>query len=178
MSAQVDRNEFNSNAMLHGTMLGVMWIIASVLYLLGLGNPIIMLLFFVVALSTPFFAGRWAVKYRKNECNNTMNFIQAFMYMLIMFTCASLLTSVAHYIYFKFIDGGYIVQLINESIDIALENSAILPASNIEILETTKNILGKVTPMDWTLSFLSTNIMIGAVLVPIIALLVKNNPEK
>lgn len=177
MSKENSRNDFSREAMQYGTILGFIWIVASAMYLIGLNTPSAMLLFVVILLSTPFLAGRWAIKYRKNECNNRINFIQAFTFLFIMFMCASLLTSLAHYLYFRFIDNGHLVQFINNSIDLALQNSEILSIENIEILQQTKNILDEVTPMDWTLSFLSTNLICSAILSPIIALFVKNNPE-
>lgn len=173
MSKENSRNDFSHKAMQYGTILGLIWIAASAMYLIGLSTPFAMLLFIVILLSTPFLAGRWVIKYRKNECNNRMDYIQAFTFLFLMFMCASLLTSLAHYFYFRFLDNGYLVQLVNDSIDLALKSSEILPTENIEILQQTKNILNGVTPMDWTLSFLSTNIICGAILSPIIALFVK-----
>lgn len=173
MSKENSRNDFSREAMQYGTILGFIWIVASAMYLIGLSTPSAMLLFIVIILSTPFLAGRWTIKHRKNECDNKMDFIQAFTFLFIMFMCASLLTSVSHYIYFRFIDNGYLIQLVNDSIDLALQSSEILSIENIEILQQTKNILNEVTPMDWTLSFLSTNIICGAILSPIIALFVK-----
>lgn len=176
MSKKENRAEYNQAAMKGGTILGIIWIAATASYIGGLNNPILLFLSMILAFASPFYAGAFAIKFRKNECMNTMTFLQAWLFVMIMYICASLLLAIVHYIYFAFIDNGYLAQIFIENANNVLEQDALLTAEGITQIETAKKLIQTITPTEWSISFLSMNLMTATFLAPVTALFVRKNP--
>ena len=96
-------------AMLYGAYLGVFWIVGAVFFPLGLTNPFLFLLFIGFVLCGPFIAYRYARTYRNGVCGGSISFSHAWVFTVLMYMFAALLAAAAHYVYFRFIDQGYIV---------------------------------------------------------------------
>lgn len=166
----------NGEAMRCGTLLGLLWIAMYASILAGFGNIIFALLFLALYCASPIYAGYLAIRTRKRELNNIMPFFQAWMFLLIMYICASLLSAVAQFIYFRFLDDGYIMQM--------MQQAATIMANNPEIFDTMAKDFNAAIQEYQNLdtrhivfSMLSSNIMNGTILAPIIALFVKRNPK-
>lgn len=92
-----------------GTYMGVYWILKFILFPLGLSIPFLLFLFFGLTLGVPFMGYYYARTYRDKVCGGSIRFLQAWVFIVFMYMFAALLTAVAHYIYFRFIDHGFIV---------------------------------------------------------------------
>ena len=92
-----------------GTYMGVYWILKFILFPLGLSIPFLLFLFFGLTLGFPFMGYYYARTYRDKVCGGSIRFLQAWVFIVFMYMFAALLTAVAHYIYFRFIDHGLIV---------------------------------------------------------------------
>lgn len=95
-------------AMRFGTFMGIFWIAKFFLFPLGLEMPVLQYLFIALCIYVPFLGVKLAKKYRDSVCGGEISFSHAWIFIIFMYLFASLLTSVGHYIYFQFIDGGYI----------------------------------------------------------------------
>lgn len=176
MREATDNNVFNNSAMRCGTQLGVLWIIMYASCILGFNNIFFALFFFVLYCASPFYAGYLAASYRNKECGGIISFSRSWMFVLIMYLCASLLAAIAQFIYFRFIDNGYFVEVIQNSTKIILENPEIF-GNMAQELETAINNFQAMKTHDIVFSMLSSNMMNGTILAPIIAMFVKRNPE-
>jgi hypothetical protein len=97
------------HAMHFGTYMGIYWIAKFILFPLGLSNLFLMLLFFVLTIAVPFIGVHYARSFRDKICGGGITFMQSGIFMIFMYLFASLLAAIAHYIYFRYIDNGYVI---------------------------------------------------------------------
>lgn len=160
--------------MYSGTLLGMLWTAMYASCILGFTSLVFTLLFLLLNISSPFYAGYLAVQYRKRECGNRMGFIQAWTFVLVMYLCASMLAAVVQFVYFRFMDNGYFTLVMSEIAAIIKENPAIAGDMAAQI-EQAMSTLTSMTPKDLVTDMFSSNIMNATILAPIIALFVKKS---
>ena len=177
MSAETENKNFYNHAMRSGTMLGLLWIAMYASCIAGIGSPIFSLFFLVLNIASPFYAGYLAKNYRRSECNGIFPFGKAFTYIFVMYLCASLLSAVAHFVYFQFMDNGFIMQLLMETSRIMEENKAQFGELSTELNKSIEQFLAMGTK-GIVFNMFTSNIMNGIILSAIIALLVKRNPQQ
>ncbi len=170
-----NNKNFSQRAMHNGTLLGILWIVTSITYIIGLSNIIFSFLFLMLVASSPVFAWYLAVRYRKKECGNQIKYLQAWTYLIIMYVCASLLTAVAQYIYFAFIDNGYFISFIQEQISVIQQMPQIDEATK-NALQQVSELWGKLSISDIILQFFNSNMMLTAIITPLTAIFVRRNP--
>ena len=110
-------NALTQAAMKYGTQLGLLWIAIFAIYIKALTTPDMSLIFLILLIASPIFAGYLGVKYRKKECGNKLNFISSWALMIIIYLCAALLAAIACYVYFQYIDNGLALSAFKEQID-------------------------------------------------------------
>ena len=160
------RNYIQRYAMLFGAYLGVYWIIGAVIFPLGLANPLLFLLFIAFVIGGPFVGYYYVKTYRKQACGGYISFSHAWFFSMLMYVFAALLAAAAHYIYFRFIDGGYIINtytsLINDFFSQNTTAADMTPYK--EQMEQALEQLSKFTPIDITMQIFSNNIFWGILL--------------
>lgn len=174
MTEKSTYNNFNREAMYCGTMLGLLWILTSAVYLAGLEDPIFSFIFLALLTASPFYAWHLAVRYRKRECNNNITLSGAWIFLIIMYICASLLSAVAQHIYFIYFDNGYLLGFMHEQLNLLQEQPGVDEATKI-LLAHTQELLGEITTKDIVMQLLTSNIMLSFVITFITALFVKRN---
>lgn len=97
------------HAMHFGTFMGIYWIAKFVLFPLGLSNSFLLFLFFTLTLAVPFVGYYYARTFRDKICGGSLTFMQSWIFLVFVYLFASLLVAVAHYVYFRFIDQGYVM---------------------------------------------------------------------
>ena len=95
-------------AMRYGTGMGLLWAFKFMLFPLGLRIPFLQLLFIVLTIGVPFLGYIFAKKFRERYCDGNINFSRGFLFTTFMYMFASLFVAVVHYIYFRYIDGGFV----------------------------------------------------------------------
>lgn len=104
--------------MIMGTYMGGFWILKFIFFPLGLTNPFLLFLFLGLTICVPFMAYYYTKMYRNRVCGGAITFSHAWSFTTLIYFFAALLTFVAHYVYFRFIDHGYILNtyesMINE----------------------------------------------------------------
>lgn len=97
-------------AMRYGTGMGLLWAFKFMLFPLGLRIPFLQLLFIVLTIGVPFLGYIFAKKFRERHCGGSITFSRAFLFTTFMYMFASLFVAVVHYIYFRYIDGGFVFE--------------------------------------------------------------------
>ena len=133
--------------MLFGTYMGGFWILKFILFPVGLSVPFLLFLFMGLTLCVPF-----------------MGYYYAWIFTVFMYMFAALLAAVAHYIYFRFIDHGYVINTCETMVDTLAQSN--MPgmdsyiATYQEALETARLL----SPIDITLQMISSNVFWGSIL--------------
>ena len=143
-------------AMLFGTYLGGYWILKFILFPLGLTIPFLSFLFVGLTLCVPFMGYYYVRMYRNTVCSGSISFLHAWIFTVFMYMFAALLTAVAHYIYFRFIDQSQI-DILNKS---GVPDIEAYTNMFQETLETVKSL----TPIDITMQLVSWNVFCGSLL--------------
>ncbi|MEG2573439.1 MAG: DUF4199 domain-containing protein [Bacteroides sp.] len=172
-----NRNYLQKYAMQFGAYLGIYYILKFFLFPMGLTVPFLQLIFLVLTIAVPFLAYYYGRKYRNKVCGGSINFMQAWMFMVFMYMFASLLAAVAHYIYFQFIDQGFLVNAYTGMIqDMKRMNLPGVTASLNQFEESLK-IIGALSPIELTMQLISLNIFYGSLLaIPTALILMKKKP--
>lgn len=147
-------------AMIFGTYMGVFWILKFTLVPLGMTSPFLLLLFICLTLCVPFMGYYYTKIYRDKVCGGTIGFLHAWVFDIFMYVCAALLTAVAHYVYFRFIDQGFMLDTLRQQSMQMTGNILMSP----EQMKTYIDTMVTLTPTDITLSMVSSNIYYCALL--------------
>ena len=165
------RNYLQKYAMHFGTYMGVYWIVKFILFPLGFHIPFCSFLFIIMTLSVPFVGYYYTKMYRDKICNGSIRFSHAVIFSIFMYMFASLLVAMAHYIYFQFIDHGFIINSYTQLWD---ELMATTPAltENKEIIQETIDNVRSLNSINITMQLLSWDVFWGSLLAIPTALMV------
>ena len=166
------------HAMRFGTMMGIFWIIKFSFLPMGFKIPLLQLLFIFMTLFVPILGYIYIRKYRERYCNGELPFLRGWVFSLYMYFFASLLTAVAHYIYFRYIDNGYLMGTYLEQ----QENlkSALTGDMETSIDQLIQNIetISSMSALQLTMQLIFQNIFYGVILSLPTALLAMRRKKK
>ena len=124
-----------------GTYMGIYWILKFILFPLGFHIPFLSLLFVILTLAVPFIGYHYVKMYRDKICGGSIQFSHAVLFTIFMYMFASLLVAVVHYIYFQFIDHGFIVNSYIQLWDELMTNTPALAENKDIIKEDRKSVV-------------------------------------
>ena len=165
-----EKRGFAQAAMHYGTLLGILWIISFAVYVASLSIPELSLLFLILFIISPIYAGFLGIRYRKQECENKLSFLNSWAFMIITYLCASMLSAIACYIYFYYLDNGAMISAFKEQIEIYLAMD--LGEEMEQAMNNTYEILSQLTASDITIQYFTSNVFIASLLAPITSLFV------
>ena len=161
-------------ARIDGLWLSLMWMASFACYVAGISMPLLSAVALVLIASTPFFVGRRLRLFRDYGLEGSISFLRAWGYVIMMFFYGALLFAAAQYVYFKFLDQGYLLAMFSKMMS-RPENVEMLKQMGMtDTVNESLSLLSSMRPIDLVLNMLTTNIMIGMVVgIPIAALLQK-----
>ena len=173
-----NKSTLQEYAMRYGTAMGIFWACKFVLFPLGMSMPLLLIFFFVLTLSVPILGYLFVRKYREQQCEGVLNFSRAYIFTIFMYMFASLFVAVIHYLYFRYIDNGMIVNTYQGMID---QMNAVATGDMKESLEqfrTALDVVSSLTPLEITLQLLTQNVFYCSILAIPTGLLVMRNKKK
>lgn len=173
-------NNIQQYAMYFGTYMGVYWILKFILFPLAFKIPFLSFLFLGLTIGVPFMGYYYLKTYRDKVCGGTITFGRAFTFTLLVYFFASLLAAVAHFVYFQFIDHGFILESVTNQLNTLVELSVDTDNydSLVENSENILDILAHLTPTDITFDNLSRNVFSGIFLALPTALIGKRSNQE
>ena len=93
-----------------GTYMGIYWILKFILFPLGFHIPFSFTIVRNPDVGSSFIGYHYVKMYRDKICGGSIQFLMRFSFTILMYMFASLLAAVAHYVYFQFIDQGFIIE--------------------------------------------------------------------
>lgn len=173
-----NKSTFQEYAMRYGTAMGIFWACKFVLFPLGMSMPLLLIFFFILTLSVPILGYLFVRKYREQQCEGVLNFSRAYIFTIFMYMFASLFVAVIHYLYFRYMDNGMIVNTYQGMID---QMNAVATGDMKESLEqfrTALDVVSSLTPLEITLQLLTQNVFYCTILAIPTGLLVMRNKKK
>ncbi len=160
-------------ARIDGFVLSVVWLISMWLYIKVPGSvfgPLLML-------STPFFLTWRLCSFRDKALDGHISVRRSIAYVCYTVFYASLIFALGQYIYFRYLDNGDFLKLLNAGKEIINSNSQTfgMAAEDIDMAVETVSLM---TPIELVFSFMMNNLVIGAMLSPIVAIFSKMTEKR
>lgn len=157
-----------------GTLLGVLWISCFACFIIQLSNPSMSIVWMALSIFSVGFAFIRVRKFGLKVREGNLTFGSAWMYSMTMFVCACLLMAIANYVYFAYIDKGFLVGKYLTIFD-SDEAKLAMKAYGIDkkLFEEAVQTMVEKTPIGWALEILTSNMMLGIILSPLVALYAK-----
>ncbi|MGR4837482.1 MULTISPECIES: DUF4199 domain-containing protein [unclassified Bacteroides] len=173
-----NRGHIQRYAMLFGTYMGMYWILKFILFPIGLTVPLLALLFMGLTVCVPFMGYYYTRMYRNAACGGSIGFLHSWIFTVFMYMFAALLAAVAHYVYFRFIDHGYIISTCESMLDTLAQTNAPGMEEYIAAYREALEAARMLTPIDITMQLVSWNVFIGSILaVPTSLFVMKRKKE-
>lgn len=173
-----DRSNLQRYSMLMGTYLGIYWVLKFCFFPLGMERPFLMMLFWGLTLAGPFMALYLARIYRDQVLGGVIGFTHAFTFCLFEYLYAALLAAVAHYVYYAFIDSGYILSTYSDLVDQMAQQSQEFSDAYKDQFHQILDLFSAMKPIDMTVEQLSMNLFWGFFLSVFSALALKRKPQQ
>lgn len=166
-------------AMNFGTYMGIFWILKFVLFPLGMTTPFLSFVFILLTIAVPVLGFHYARVYRDSYCGGGIGFGQAFVFTWMMYLFASLLTALAHYIYFAYIDNGFILNHCEAQI-VSIEQSGLPDIEEmVKLLKESLANLKSLNAIDITMQLLSQNAFMAILIaIPTALFVTKKAPQQ
>ena len=162
-----------------GALLSLLWIGALICYVQGLTNPLMAMLAMVLIMLSPFYAASRLRHFRDYAREGAITFLRGYAYTVLTFFYGGLLLAAALYVYFAFLDNGYLLGKLTEMMHTEEGLQAIQAYGMQEQLNEGLRSLKDMRPIDFALNMLTINILTGFLLgLPIAALAQKVKNEK
>jgi len=159
-------------ARVDGALLALLWIGSFACYVLGLATPFYGLVAMLLMVATPFFVGARLGKFRDVGLGGIISLRRGWAYSVYVFFYAAILLALAQYVYFAFIDQGYLMLAFTQALSTPEAKQMIEDAGMQQAVRESLESMGQLRPIDYALNVLTFNIMVGIVLgLPIGALM-------
>lgn len=159
--------------MLMGSYMGGFLILKFAFFPLGLSYPFLSLLFAAMTLCVPFMGYAYLRLYRDKVCGGSIGVLHAWATHILLYFYAALLAALPHYLYFRFIDRGLIADSYQTQWEQIQQAGGSEVSSLAPMMEESLQTLHTLTPLDWTLNLLSSDVMAGVLLGLPVALVVR-----
>lgn len=151
-------------ARIDGAWLALVWTASFALYIGGMTNPLLMMAGMLVAVCSPFFVAARLRRFRDRVREGYLSFRRAYAYSALTFFYGALLFAVAQFVYFQFIDQGYIANRVAEVMGDPQMRQVIKAYGMGQAMDETIQALRDTRPIDYALSYFTTNVIIGILL--------------
>ena len=162
---------YSEDALRYGTYMGLFWIVKFSFIPLGFGvMPILQLLFVLSTLFVPVLGYLFVRKYRDIYNEGDFSFLKAFRFTALMYLAAILLVAVAHFVYFKYMDHGYLVDCYQQQVQAMKEIYKGTDSALIDKATQAADMLEGLSPMQMVTQLLIQNVFYCVLLSALTAL--------
>lgn len=164
-------------ARIDGALLALVWTLSFVCYLVGMDRPVYGMVALMLILLTPFFAASRLRRFRDGAREGIISIKRGWAYAVLMFFYGGILLALAQYVYFAFIDHGYMFLQLSRILDSPEGKQMVEQYGMQQTATESLGILRELKPIDFALNMLSLAIIGGIVIGLPIAVMVRKNVE-
>lgn len=161
-----------------GVLLALLWVSSFLLYIMGMSNQILGLAAVILMLYTPFFVGTRLGKFRDYGRDGHISFRRGYAYTVLVFFYGGVLFAVAQYIYFAFMDQGFLVSQFSKMMNTVEARQMLQQYGMAEMMDESLQQMTATRPIDYALNMLTINISLGFILGIPISLLKQRSVAK
>jgi len=171
------KRKFQEYAMRYGTLMGILWTLKFVFFPLGMQTPLLLMAFFLLTLIVPVVGFFFARQYRDRECGGVINFSRAFLFTSFMYLFATLFATIAHYIYFQYMDHGLIVNTYQGMLDQMGAVATSDMKASLDQFQQALDIIASLSPVEICIQLITQNVFYCTLIALPTALLVMRKPK-
>lgn len=162
MTLKEERRQLHAFARVDGLIIGTVWVASFCCYVYGLTSPAVGMIGNILALLSPIMAYSRVRRFRDFVRDGVLSFWRAVNYYVLIFAYAAILFAFVQYIYFAFIDGGYLYHSYL-SMFMRPEYEALIKAYGLTMAQTREMMdeLSQVPPITIALNILVFNLGVG-----------------
>ena len=179
MATREEYEQLKEYARRDGAIVGLLWILSFTLFIGEFYNPLLGFASFLVGAYSLVFASMRLRRYRDTALGGVISFRRALLFSMLIYFYAALLMAAAQFVYFQFIDHGFMLSQYAE-ITSTPEFKTMLSAYGMkpDDMKLAMDNLAALRPIDIALQFLSTNIILGLVVSLPIAAMMKSRYKR
>lgn len=180
MTGNEEFRQLTAFARIDGAIIGILWIASFFCFIGEFRVPLLSFAAIIMSAGSLVAAAVRVRKFRDTVRGGTLTFGRAMLYSMLIFFYASLLMALAQFIYFQFIDNGF---LMNQYISILSTPEYGRLAKELygieadEMLEMVRTVASSLRPIDIAFQFLTLNIILGLVVSLPVALITKRSAD-
>lgn len=178
MSIREDYEQLKAYARTDGAIVGGLWILSFAFFIGEFYNPLFGFAMMFVGVFSLVFAAMRLKRYRDNVAGGAITFGRGLLYSMLVYFYAALLMAAGQFVYFQFIDGGFLVSQYAGMVT-SPEYKAMLSAygATTDDMQVLIDNLSALRPIDIALQFFTANIILGFfVSLPIAVMMKKGSP--
>ncbi len=161
-----------------GALLALLWMATFLLYIIGVQNQMLGLAAVLLMVYTPFFVGERLGKFRDYGREGIISFRRAYAYTVFVFFYGGVLFAVAQYVYFAFMDNGYLLSQFSKMVTSEETQKMLQQYGMTEMMNESLKEMSNIRPIDYALNMLTVNISVGFILGVPISLIMQRNTVK
>ena len=161
-----------------GAFLALLWVATFSLYIIGVTNQILGMVAILLMVYTPFFVGDRLGKFRDYGREGVISFGRAYAYTVFVFFYAGVLFAIVQYLYFAFIDKGYLLSQFSKMLTAEETQQVLRQYGMTEVMNESLKEMSATRPIDYALNMLTLNISLGFILGVPISLIMQRNKSK
>ncbi len=146
-----------------GALLAVLWVASFACYVAGIAQPFYGMVALLLMVFTPFFVGLRLKKFRDVGLGGIISLGRGWGYSVYVFFYASVLLALAQYVYFAYIDQGYLMAAFHRALQSPEARQVVAQYGMQQALEESMQQFASLRPIDYALNVLTLNIMVGIV---------------
>lgn len=176
MATREEYEQLKAFARIDGALVGALWIVSFACFIGGFAVPVLGVISLFTGVASVVFATMRLRKFRDNILGGIISFRRAFGYGCFTYFYAALLMAVAQFVYFQFIDGGYLIAKYTDAMtnkDMAGMMQSVYGISPDD-MKLALDTLAALRPIDVALQFLTTDIILGVMISLPIAAIIKS----
>ena len=151
-----------------GFFLALLWIASFSSYIMGLTNQILAMAALLMAVMSPFFVANRLKKFRDEGREGVISFARSYVYTIFVFFYGAVLLAVAQYLYFAYMDNGYLVNSFAKMMTTDEGKMLLEQYGMAQMVDESLAEMAATRPIDYALNILTINISLGFILgVPI-----------
>ncbi len=153
-------------------MLSLLLIGAMICYIQGLSSPLLGMIAMLLIIVSPFYAANRLRHFRDEARQGIISFMRAYGYTILTYFYAGLLLAVAVFVYFHFLDNGYLMGKLMEMLNTEEGRQVVSAYGMSDEISLGMEELSRMRPIDYAFNILTINISSGFILgLPIAALM-------
>ena len=151
-----------------GFFLALLWIASFASYIMGLSNQMLAMAALLMAVMSPFFVANRLKKFRDVGREGVISFGRSYAYTIFVFFYGAVLLAVAQYLYFAYLDNGYLVNSFARMMNTDEGRLMLEQYGMTKMVDDSLAEMAATRPIDYALNILTINISLGFILgVPI-----------